>query len=163
MRLARLLHFLGIDVEPAADDQLLGAPDEEEIAVAVEVPQVSAAHEMIRRQRLGALPRLREVAGEDGGPADLHLADVARAQRPSRLAVDDANAHPVERQADRALLALPHDRIRGGDAHLGHSVALHDRVTSALAKPAPGLDPERRRTAREQTHVREVEATFDLY
>ena len=137
-----LLDLARVDVVAAADDQVLLAVDDVEVAVLVDAGHVAAvepaaAHRL--RGRVGALP----VALHDVVAADHDLADLALGDRVVVL-VDDLHLDPLDRGADRARLALAVGVVGAGDRRgLREAVALeHDRP-EGLLEAAQDLDRHR--------------------
>src|SRR5262249_13826947 len=72
--------LLGIDVEPAGDDQVLGAADDREVAVGIEAADIAGAEEAVGAELAAGLLRVAPVAAEDVGPAHLDVADRSSGQ-----------------------------------------------------------------------------------
>src|SRR5262249_13017774 len=121
------LDLLGVDVEAAGDDEVLGAADDREIAVGVEPADVAGPEEAVRPELAARLLRVAPAAPEDVGAVDLEVADRARRQRLAGGA-DDAERDAGQRQPDAAAAPRAVERVRGQHVGLGHAVALEDDV-----------------------------------
>jgi hypothetical protein len=113
MLVEHLLDLARVDVEAAAQDHLLLAVDDEEVAVLVD-PRHVARVEPAVLDRLGgrivlAPVALHHVRALDGDLADLALVDLLA------VLVDDLHLHALDRRADRADLALAVGVVEGGD------------------------------------------------
>ena len=76
----RGFHFGRVDVEAAADHQILAAADQGEIAVIVDAPHVAGLEPQVGGELVGRLLRHAPVALEDVGAFDFDAADVYKRQ-----------------------------------------------------------------------------------
>src|SRR5829696_7900146 len=126
-----LLDLARVDVVAAADDHVLLAVDDEEVAVLVDLRHVPGAEPAVAHDLLGgvlAVPvALHHVVALDRDLADLALLDLVA------VVVDDLHLDALDRRADRARLALPvgvvERRHRRG---LRQAVTLEDRAAERL-------------------------------
>ena len=72
------LHFLGIDVEAAADDQVLAAAQDMDIAARVDHAEIAGDEEAIGAELGLRLLRIAPIALEDVGALDLDHAGLAQ-------------------------------------------------------------------------------------
>jgi hypothetical protein len=107
-----LLDLPRVDVVAAADDQVLLAVDDGEVAVLVDPADVAGAEPPVG-DRLGRLLGAPPVALHQVVAADRDLADLALGNL-GALVVDDPHLHPPDRRADRTRLALPVGVVEGG-------------------------------------------------
>ena len=120
MGVERFLDLAGIDVVPAANDQLLLPVDEEEVSVLVEIAEVAGREPAVRVDRLGCRCGVVPVPGDHRRSAEPHLAD-------SVLACVDAQLRRAEWLADRPWSPGLADEKRRRDAgELGQAVTLAD-------------------------------------
>ena len=84
------LDLFGIDVVTAGDDQILGAADDGDIAVCVDLPQITGDEPAVGAQILGGFVGHLPVAGKDVRAAHLDHA------------IHQPQFHPRQRKADRA-------------------------------------------------------------
>ena len=112
MQQQHLLHLPGIDVRPAAHDQVLAAILEREESVGVEGAQVSRPKPAVAQRARGAF-EVVPVARHHHLAAHAHLAYLARWQLAPAI-VADRNAHHALRQADggEALAVARVGRVR---------------------------------------------------
>src|SRR3546814_13581766 len=82
------LDLLRIDVEAAGDDEVLGPPDDMDVAALVDRRHVSGDEEAVLAVLGGGLLRLASVAADDGGA--LHLQHPHRALRAGPAILLDA-------------------------------------------------------------------------
>ncbi|CAJ3797070.1 Uncharacterised protein [Burkholderia pseudomallei] len=151
----RVLDDPRIDVVPAADDQLLLAADEPEIAVRVAPAEVARVQPPLARDvdPQAALVRRIEVAAKHVRPRERDQPDFVD-ERVAHVApgvVDDHRAHALvgQAQADRADAPLAVERVERRDARaLGQPVALDDLHAGRALEAARELDGHRRRAAR---------------
>src|SRR3954451_17699311 len=121
MRVQRLLDLARVDVVAAADDQLLLAVDEEQIALFVEAADIAGRQPAVGVDRVARRFVIVPVAGDHGRPAELDLADAVLVR------AGDPQFGPAERHPDRARLArLPEGVSRRDPAELREAVALVD-------------------------------------
>ena len=147
-----LLDLLGIDVEAAGDDQVLGPADDVQVAARVDARDVAGDEEAVGAELLPGLLRIAPVALEDVGAAHLQDADLAGSKDAACL-VGDTDLDVGQARPDRAGDALALERVRGVHAGLGHAVALEDPVAAARLEGLEGLDEQRRRARDEEPHV----------
>ena len=138
-----LLDLAGIDVVAAADDQVLLAIDDEEVAVLVDLREVTgvepaAAHRLGRR--VGTLPvALHHVRALDDDLPHLALRDLLV------VLVEDLHLDVADRRADRAGLALAVGVVEGCDRRgLAQPVPLQDLRAELSVERAQHLDRQRR-------------------
>src|SRR3954454_9448286 len=150
-----LLDLARVDVVAAADDHVLLAVDDEEVAVLVDLGHVArvepaVAHDLLRG--VVAVPvALHEVVAADGDLADLALAHLLA------VLVDRLHLHALDRGADRAGLALAVGVVEGRDRRgLRQPVALEDLAAEGLLEAAQHLDRERRAARDAQPQARRV-------
>ena len=112
------------------------APHDAELAGRGQRGDVAGVEEAVGVDGLGGGVGPVQVAGEDGGAADDHLAEQLRVprQRPPLL-VDEAQVEPGERRPDRAGRARAVVARRGDDERLGEAVALHHALAEELEEP----------------------------
>src|ERR1035437_5734072 len=136
MHVDDLLDLARVDVEAAADDQLLLAIDDEEEAFVVDVADVTAVEPAVL-DRLGGGLRLVPVAVHDVVALDHDLAALALRDLLVVL-VEDLDVDSPDRLADGADLLAGLQLVEGGGgAGLGEAVALQDLGPGGLL---PGLD-----------------------
>src|SRR6266508_4234819 len=130
-----LFDLARVDGVAAADDDVLLAVDEEEVALVVDVPDVAGFEPALVRYGLAGRVFVSEIAAHDPRAADEDLAD--------RSAVD-ASIGAVDRLADRAELDGTAETVSGHDAAcLGQPVALEYGAAEALGEQALRLGRER--------------------
>src|SRR5690606_10312761 len=142
----RVLHVIGIDVEPGDQNHVLLAVDQLEEAVLVDHTDVAGLQPAVRGQHfrgvLGTLP----VAEHDLWAADPQLTGLAGGQLVA-VVINDLHLGVYYRLTDEAFLI---GRVRGGGDHhrrgLGHAEAFTDHSTGAL-EPALGDSHVQRRAA----------------
>src|SRR5215210_2852925 len=150
-----LLDLARVDVVAAADDQVLLAVDDEEVAVLVHAGHVAgvepaAAHAVLRG--LGPAP----VALHDVVAADDDLADLARRQVVV-VVVDHLHLDALDRRADRARLALAVGVVeRGHRRRLAQAVPLEDDAAELVLEGAHDLHRHRRAARSAQAQARGV-------
>src|SRR5437868_3851466 len=76
------------DILTAADDDLLLAVDDEQIAVFVEITDVARAHVSVGREQCSGGLRITPVSFDARGAADRDLADLSSAQVPVAFSED---------------------------------------------------------------------------
>ena len=129
----RVLDLLGIDVLSPADDHVLDAVHQRQVAVLVEAPHVAGADPAVDDGLLGGLG-IAQVAGHHDRPGDQHLARVSGRDL-AQLVVDDLDLLPRQCQSDGARLAGPVERVDGGCAGgLGEPVALEEGDAEQLLR-----------------------------
>ena len=122
----RFLEDPRIDVVAAAEDDVLDAVDQEQVAVLVQVADVPGAQGAVAEDGLG-VGRAAPIAGHHLGAADADLAALALPQQPVRVGrvadVDDGAGH---RDADGAALDHAVGRVAGDDGGgFGEAVAFN--------------------------------------
>src|ERR1019366_7339870 len=95
------LDLLGINIETTADDQVLVAPDDADIALRIHGSQIAGDEKTVGAEFGFRLVRHPPIALEHIGTAYLDRADLALRQRGAVLA-RNAQLHAGQRQADRA-------------------------------------------------------------
>src|SRR5579864_6159883 len=131
------LDIVGVDIHAATDDHLLLPADDVEVAVLVQVAQVSAVQPATPPHLRGGHGVL-VVLAVPGGIAGDDLTDLAgRAGHPG--VVDDADLHRVPRPAYSARPGTRALRVHaeGRVAAFGHSVAVEHRRVGHLALQPP--------------------------
>src|ERR1700688_3363240 len=88
------LDLLRIHIEAARNHQILGPPDDVDVATVVNMRQVAGDEIPIGAKLLLRLLRHPPIAGEDVRPLDLDDADLASLNRSAALKVGDAHADP---------------------------------------------------------------------
>ena len=139
----RLLDLARVDVVAAADDQVLLAVDDEEVAVLVLLGHVAGEEPAVGDGLLGLLllapVALHHVLAPDRDLADLALLDVLA------VVVDQLHLDAAHRHADRARLALDVGLVERGDRRgLGEPVALEHDAVEGLLELLHHLDRHRR-------------------
>ncbi len=137
MQQQRLLHFARIDVRSAADDEVLRAVDERQIAAGVQPADIAGVQKAMReraRRRLGIPP----VAPHHRRPAHQDFADVSGRQLPI-VGIGDAKLDPELRRADRREPRIVAATDRIGDGGAVHRGDRHRRFALAvdLREPRP--------------------------
>ncbi len=137
----RLLQLLRVDVAAGADDHVLGAAGDEDLALG-DVGHVARVEPVAVEQLPGGL-RVAVVAAGGGGPAELQAALLALAELGAG-GVDDADLVARQRvaAADEAQRGLVVRRRRLGAAGARQAVAV-DGVDPRL--PPPGREGQRQR------------------
>jgi PAS domain S-box-containing protein len=138
-----VLDFLGVDVLPAPDDQVLDPVDQGEVAVVVE-PADIARVQPATAQYLSGFLWPAQVAAHDIGSAD---DDLARLPGGQKLAcrVDHADLDARQRQPDAARLAHTVHRVGcADDRALRQPVPLNYRNAETLLELADQLPGHRR-------------------
>ena len=142
VRLEHRFDLAGRDVLATADDEVLLAVDQHEVAVVVEVADVTGPQPAVL-QRGGGLGRLVQVTAHDVRTSRDHLAVVPDGERPA-VGVDDADLEPAEWLADRAgttaVARVEGQRNRG----LREAVALEDGDPVAALERSDGVGGHRR-------------------
>src|SRR3954464_12781826 len=152
-----LLDLARVDVVAAADDHVLLAVDDEEVAVLVDAGHVARVEPAVAQDLLRgvvAVPvALHEVVAADRDLADLALAHLVA------VLVDDLHLDALDRRPDGARLALLVGVVEGRDRRgLRQAVALEDLAPERLLEAAQDLDGERRATRDAQPQARGVVA-----
>ncbi len=93
-----VLHFLGIDVVAARDDQVLGPADDGDVARSIDDPEVAGDEEAVGAELRRRLLRHSPIAAEDVGPAHLDHADLAGRQRRSGFRLGDPHLDARQRR-----------------------------------------------------------------
>src|SRR6266542_5419539 len=145
MRVEQVLHLDDRDVLAAADDQVLGAPGDGEVAVAVERAPVARLEPAVRRVALEGELWPLEVADELGRPAD---EQVALGPGGDVMAVEphQAQLHAGQRRAvgGEDLLLRVLQAVARHQAVLGHPPAGRDGAAEARLSVAGRLPRYRR-------------------
>src|SRR5215216_349210 len=140
-----LFDLARVHVVAAADDHLLLAVDDEEVAVLVDLAHVAGAEPAILVEDLvrGVVPV--PVALHDIVAADGDLADGVRALDIVAVVVDELHLDALDRGADRTGLALAVGVVEGGDRRgLRQAVALEHLAAEGLLEAPHHLDRHRR-------------------
>ena len=146
-RVDRLLDLLGIDVEPAGDDQILRPPDDGDVAVRLDPRHVAGDEEPVRPHLLRRLLRQPPVAREDVRPAHLqhpHLARRQLAARPARrpgARPPAAPAPPSPPAARRPAGSRRSSRSRSSRSARGSAARSAPRTPACVAASS-GAEPE---------------------
>src|SRR3954454_14535718 len=152
-----LLDLARIDVVAAADDHVLLAVDDEEVAVLVDAGHVARVEPAVVQDLLRGVVAV-PVALHQVVAADRDLADLALAHLVAVL-VDDLHLDALDRRPDGARLALLVGVVEGRDRRgLRQAVALEDLAAERLLEAAQDLDGERRATRDAQPQARGVVA-----
>src|SRR5215207_9388113 len=151
-----LFDLARVDVEPAADDQLLLAVDDEEVAVLVALREIAGVQPSVLVDGPGGRFRAVPIAAHHHRPANQDLAYVAL-RHVVPLLIDQAHLDAVHRKADRAGLALDLRPIEGGDrTGLRQAVALQDLAVEAPLELLEHLDRHRGAARDAQLQARRV-------
>ena len=146
MRVQHLLDLAGVDVVAAADDQLLLAVDEEQIAVVVDVAQVARSSSQPSAS-IAARGRLRVVPVARGSPTGRGTAPRRRPGRRARgCASRSRRAASRPSRASAAGRRCTSSRCRSAPS--GRSPRRPRRRTSARSRARPRPARRRRRRAR---------------
>src|SRR5579872_7486103 len=138
MLVEHLLDLARVDVVAAADDQVLLAVHDVEVAVLVDPGQVAGVEPAVADRLGGGLGPL-PVALHDVRPADDDLAHLALGLL-AVLVVHDPHPDVPDGGADRAGLLLAAGVVERGDRRgLGQAVALQHRDPERLLEPAQHL------------------------
>ena len=143
MPLEDILHFLGVHVEPAGNDELFQASHEGDVAVGVLASHVSAPEPALAREGLSCGFRPIPVPLADTSTPDEQLSGLAGRDIGIRLGIHDPDGHAGQGGTDRPGPAIPVQRIGKDHARLGHSVPFEDRVAEACTKCVKDLRGER--------------------
>ena len=140
-----------VDVVAAADDQVLRAPGDRDVAVGAEGSEVARPEEAVGRElgarRLGQIP----VPVEQARAADLDHPGGAGRQR-MVCVIGDPQVDLGERSAHRAGAPLAIERVGAEDHRLGGAVAFDDLVSRPRRERALHGRRERCRAAGEEPH-----------
>jgi hypothetical protein len=90
----RLLDLDRVHVLTAADDHVLDAIGQEQVALVIEIAAIAGAQPAVLGERRGCLLGAVEVSGHHVGRPEPDLPDVARAARSAGRRVHDAQLHP---------------------------------------------------------------------
>src|SRR5262249_7483168 len=138
-----LLDLARVDVVAAADDHLLLAVHDEEVAVLVHPGQVTSPEPAVR-DRLGRGLGLAPVALHHVVAADGDLADLADGER-GAVGADHAHLDALHRRPDRPGLALGVRVVERGDrGGLRQPVPLEDHAAERLLEAVQDLHGHRR-------------------
>ena len=146
-------HFLGVDVEAAADDEVLAAAQDMDIAARVDHAEIAGDEEAIGAELGPGLLRIAPIALKDIGTLDLDHPGLAQRNLGAALRVRDAQIHPRQGKPHGARDALPVIGVGGIHIGLGHAVALEDRVARARRPGPVGLGQERGRAGDEEANM----------
>src|SRR4029077_16735147 len=147
------LDLLRIDIEAARNHEVLGPPDDVNVAIVINVGQVAGCKIPVSAKLLLRFLRHPPIAGEDVRPLDLDHADFASLNRRATLEVGDAHADSWKRETDRTRPAFAVVRIGCDHVGFGHAVALENREASAGPPSSVSLGEQRRRTRDEEAHI----------
>ena len=147
------LDLLRIDVEAAGDDQVLGAPDDRDVAARVDPSEIAGDEETVGAELGRGLVGHPPIALEDVRAADLDHAELAVGQWSAGLGIGDADLDPRQGKADRAGDAVAVIGVGGVHVGLGHAVALEDGVTGAVPEFPVRLGERQRRAGDEKAHM----------
>jgi len=156
MRAQHGLDLCRIDVEPGADDHLLGPPDDVEGTV-LETGQIAGIEPAVRIDCLGGQIGGPVVAAHHVRPADVKLADFT-VSGGRAIATDELRFKPRHDRADRMVRPR---RVRpdAGDSRraFGDAVAVEQGQAKLLLDTRFELEIERRASHRDQTKSTAVE------
>ena len=144
-----VLDFLGVDVLSAADDHVLGPPDQRQVAVGVEVADVAGVQPAVDDDA-GGFVGAAQIAAHDVGAGDDDLA-IHPGRHLGAGVVDDADLLTRKRDPHRAGSAFTVDRVDGGGARsFRQSVALDRAGIRSGPRTGPAIlrRPGRRRRCR---------------
>ena len=151
----QVVDLLGVDVLPAADDHVLDAVHDEDVAVLVHDPHVPGVQEAVH-DGFGGVFGAVEVALHDRVAADADFTGFP----PGALAAvfgQDLHLLPGQGQADGAHLAHPVPGVEGAHAGgFGEAVAFHDGNIEGLLELAHGFFGQRRRAADPELQAAQV-------
>ena len=145
--------LLRIDVEAAGDDEILGAPDNVNIALRVDLADIAGDEKPVRAKLGLGLLRHTPIAAEHVRTLDLDDADVSVRQDPPGLRVGDAQADARQRKADGAGNASAIVGIGCIHAGFGHTIAFENGMARLFLKFTMGFRQQRRRPGNEQAHM----------
>ena len=149
-------HFRRVDIEPAADDEILRAARDEHVPPRVDIPQVAGDEETVVPKFLGRFHWHAPVPGKHIRPAYFNDADgtgaVDREVTPGG-GVRNAYLHAGQGRPHAARYPLPFIRVRGVHVGLGHAIAFKDGVAGTGLEGLMGLGGKRRGTGDEQAHA----------
>ena len=151
-----VLDVARVDVEAAADDEVLAAVHHHQVAVGVDVPDVAGVqppvHDRSSRRRL-----VPPVAGHDPGRRDAHLSVDARRQLLAIRALDP-QPHSRQRPADAAITTRIRRVHRRRRRHLRAAVAVgHPGRRHAPLELGPHRGRQRRAAGRDVGQRRQVD------
>ena len=144
--------LLRIDVEPAGDDQVLGAADDGNAARIIHDRHVAGDEEAVVAKLGRGLVGHAPIPPEHVRPADFEDAGFPPRNLVA-VVVGDAGLDPRQRKSDGAGHALPVVGVGGDHPRFGHAVALENPVPGSLLEGAEGIGEQRRRAGDEQPHV----------
>ena len=150
----------GVDIVTAANDQVLGAARDPQVAIGVNAAQVASAQVDVIGKEIDVLVALG-IGGArvDAGviEADLaHLVDAA-AFHPVRGMAQDAHLGMGEGHADGTDLLLAIDRVAADETgRLGQAVALDQRDAGGLLETLEKLHRQRGRAREGGLHGRDI-------
>ena len=140
MLIEHLLDLARVDVVAAADDHLLLAIDEEEVAALVEPAEITGGEPALGVDRGRRRGRVVPVPVDDRRSSELHLTHAPLVR------IRDANLGAARRATNGAGLSQPPGREgRRETAHLGQAVALVDVCCERLLEARARRRSERRR------------------
>ena len=150
------LYLNRINVEPARDHQILGAPHDLHIAVGIDLPQIAGDKPAIGPQFFAGFFGHLPVACKDIGAPHFYPAHSALCHfGPVR---HDPQLHPRQREPHSARTALALIRVRGVHIGFRHPIAFQNALTGAVLKLAVGIGQQRGRAGYEQPHMRRQRA-----
>ena len=168
----QLVDLLGRDIDPAADNQILAAPDEAiEIAALGDLEQVAGAEPAVVGEGFGGALGGVVIALEQGRPANLQFArhaiflDRVAAARRDKPAFDimrtplaiGALIGAAAREQARALVGIGHVALAGDEAHpLVRPEDVDDDNAELFLKAAHHRGRERRRARGDDAQAGEV-------
>ena len=147
------LDLLRVDVVATGNDQVLVAPDDMDIAVCVDHPEITGDEEAVLPQFGSGLLRHLPIPLEDVRAAHLDLANRFGRQRVARRGVRNLQFHARERETDRPGAAFAFIRVGGIHVGFGHAVSLQDPVTGPFLELPVRFGKQRRASGNEQPHA----------
>ena len=144
-RVNGVLDFLWIDVVAASDYQILAASDDVDIALRVNLAEVSSDEPAAFAKFGCGLFGVAPISGEYIRPAHLDCANVAQD-------VADPHLHAGKWQADSARNPRAVIRVARVNAGFSHAVSFEDRVAGKRLKLAVRFGEQGCRTGDEQPH-----------
>ena len=144
--------LLRIDVEPAGDDQVLGAADDGNAAGLVHNRHVPGDEKTVVAELGGGLVGHPPITLEHVRSADLEYPRLAAGDLVA-VVVGDAGFDPRQRKPDGAGHPLPFVGVGGVHPRFGHAVALENSVPGSLLERGEGIGEQRCRAGDEQPHI----------
>src|SRR6202042_2126939 len=146
------LDLLRIHVEAARNHEVLGPPDDVDVALVVNTGQVAGDEIPVSAKLLHGLLAHPPIASEDVGPLDLDDADLARLSQRAALEGGDAHTHSRKRKTHCPRTAFAVVRVRRDHIGFGHAVALENGEAGPLPPGGMSLGEQGRGPRDEETH-----------